>query len=319
MLTKLSLALVFCFGVLVQNSTAQEPREVRLRCVFEEFPIYSFVQYACILRNINFDFSNPFYYITIEGEHMTGRTNADVLNLVIQTSDINVIPANIFQVFPNIQYIEAFRSGIVSMGGTSFTFAARVRGLFVNFNAVPALTGAPFFGRSGVTHLNLYSNQIESISENFFMSLSGLRYLSLGGNNLRSNPPRLFAPLVNLRHFLASSNQLESLSRQTFATNRQVEIIALESNKLSSLAENLFNGLDNLEYIGLTGNTCVDSYFEFDGGVDIDDVNNVLQACFDNFVPEPPRRRTLLFELRGNMTFFDEYNRQILNVTGRTD
>lgn len=318
MFTKLSLALVLCFGVLVQNSTAQEPREVRLRCVFEDFPIYQFVQYACILRNISFDFSNPFYYITIEGNHMQGRTNEDVLNLVIQTSDTNVIPANIFQVFPNIQYIEAFRSGITSMGGTSFTFATRIRGLFVNFNNVPSLTGSPFFGRGGVTHLNMYSNQIESISENFFFGLAGLRYLSLGGNNLRSIPPQLFAPLVNLRNFLASGNQIESLSRQTFATNRQVQIIALEYNMLNSLGENLFNGLDNLEYIGLTGNTCVDSYFEFDGRVDIDDVNNVLQGCFENFVPEPPRRRTLLFELRGNMTFSDEYNREILNVNGRT-
>lgn len=318
MWSKLSFVLVLFFvGLLVQDSSAQEPREVRLNCSFEEFPIYEFVQYACVLRFIDFDFSNPFYYITINGEHMTGRTNDDVLNLIIQQSDTNVIPANIFQVFPNIQYIEAFRSGISSLTATSLTFAARLRGLFLNYNQIPALNGSPFWGRNGVTHLNLYANAIETIGPNYFFGLTGLRYLSLGGNNLRTLAPEVLAPLVNLRHFLASGNQLESLSGRTFATNRVIQIIALEYNNITSFGPNVFGGLVSLEYIGLSGNTCVDEYFEFDGRVNIEAVNEALETCFDNFIPEPPRQRQLLFELRGNMTFFDEYNREILDVTGR--
>jgi Leucine-rich repeat (LRR) protein len=316
MCSKLTFALVLCLGLFVQDSKTQEPREVRLRCVFEDFPIYQFVQYACILRNIDFDFTSPFYYITIEGEHMPGRNNSHVLNLVIQTSVTNVIPANIFQLFPNVQYIEAFRSGIRSLGATSLTFASQLRGLFVNYNNIASLVGTPFFARGGITHLNLYANGINTIGPTFFMGLTGLRYLSLGGNNLRTIAPDVLAPMVNLRHFLASGNEIETLSPRTFTGNRQLEIVALEYNNITSLGPNIFNGL-NLEFLGLNGNECVNVYFESEGAIDIDEVNESLQTCFDSFVPEPPRRRALLLELRGNMTLFDEYNRELLGVTGR--
>lgn len=320
MWAKLSVVLgLFLFGLLVQNSSAQviEPREVRLNCSFEDFPIYTFVQYACVLRFVEVDFSNPFYYITINGQHQPNRTNADVLNLVIQQSNTNTIPGNIFQVFPNIQYIEAFRSGITSLRDVTLTFAAGIRGLFLNYNNITALSGSPFWGRNGVTHLNLYANGIETIEEGFFTGLAGLRYLSLGGNNLRSFAPDLFAPLVNLRHFLASANQIDRLSGRTFLLNRQIEIIALEYNNINSFGPRIFEGLNNLEYIGLSNNTCVSDVFEDETGISIDVIDEALQSCYENFVADPPRMRQLVFELRGNMTFFDEYNREILNVAGR--
>lgn len=303
--------------LFVLESSSQDVLEVVLTCEFEDYPINVFFDYACILRDVNFDFSSPFYYITIEGQHQTGRDNSHVRNLVITDSNIDQIPANIFQVFPNLEAISGETSGVTRITVPNFTFANTLRALFLSGNTIPALVGAPFFGRGGITHLNFYGNGIQSVSPPFFQGLSGLRYLVLSGNNIQTLANTQLAPLPNLVTFFASSNQLQRLSSDFFATNTQLEMVGLEYNSINSVGSGLLNGLNNLIYIGLSGNECIDGYFDNEEGVDRDGVNEALQTCFDNFIPDPPRVRSLTFEIRGNMTIFDEYRRELLVVEGR--
>ncbi|CRL01813.1 CLUMA_CG015029, isoform A [Clunio marinus] len=317
MWTKTCLTLILLFVGFFNNVSSQELFEVRLVCEFGMYPINEFFNYACIVRNVTFDFSNPFYYIIIEGEHESERTNADVLNFVIQSSNVNAIPANIFQVFPNIVAIEGANAGVSGINPPDFTFATQIRGVFANSNIMPRLTGSPFFVRSTITHLNLYSNQIEFIANTFFFGLVNLRYLSISGNSIEALTPEMMAPLANLRILLASDNRFETLSGRIFANNRNIEFIGLEYNNINAIGPNAFDNLPNLEYLGLSQNACVDETFELNDVVTIETVNQSLQQCFNNSVPEPPRTRGLLFEVRGNMTFFDEYNDELLRIEGR--
>lgn len=94
-------------------------------------------------------------------------------------------------------------------------------------------------------------------------------------------------------------------------------MIGLEYNIINALGPNIFNNLPSLEFIGLQDNICTNQFFDINESQTIDDVNEALQECFDNSTPEPPRTRQLLFELRGNMTLFNEYNEEILSVEGR--
>lgn len=299
-------------------SRSQDVFEVRLPCEFENFSIYDFDNYACVVRDFTFNFSNPFYYIVIEGEHQEDRTNADVRNLVFEDSNINQIPANVFQVFRNIVAIQAINSGVTAITPVAFTFATFLEGLFITNNNIPRLVGSPFFTRTSMTHLNLYSNNIEFISNNFFNGLVNLRYLSLGGNSLTTITPEMMAPLVGLRTLLASFNQIESLSPRTFTTNRQLEMIAFEFNSINAMGAGIFDNLPSLEFIGLLGNECVSEEFELGETRDIEDVNNELTVCFNNSIPEPPRRRQIVFELRGNMTLNNDDGEEIANVIGRS-
>ena len=318
MRTVCSLAL---FTITLQGSSAQEVFEVRVNCTFEMYPINEFFNYACILNGINFDFTNPFYYITAGGRHAEGQTNNDVRNFVMRGSNTNQIPANIFQVFPNVEAVEVIKSGIVGMSGPTWLFSNVLRAIFVSGNNIPALTGQPFGYDTAigarVTHLNMYGNQIETISQNFFTGLTGLTYLVLSGNNLRELTPAQMAPMVNLRFFLASSNQLEILNGRFFERNTRLEVIGLEYNNLRALGPAFLEGLTSLEYLGLSGNECVDQYFEFDGQPNMDQTNEALQACFDNSIPDPPRSRILTFELRGKMAMANEYREDLLTVQGR--
>lgn len=302
---------------LLGSGNSQEVLEVNITCRFENASVYNFHNYACIIRELNFNFSNPFYYINIEGEHEDGRTNDDVRNLIVEESAINQIPGNIFQIFSNIQAIEASDSGISAITPLDFQFTQSLEALFMSNNQLTNLTGSPFFFRPSVTHLNFYSNRIESIADSFFAGLSNLIYLSLGGNSITSLTPQMMAPLVNLRTLLASFNQIESLSPRVFSTNRQLEIVAIEFNNISAIGSGIFDGLESLEFIGLMGNECVDLEFELDDETTIDDVNESLGECFDNSIPEPPRRRQVIFELRGNMTLHDDFGELLTNVIGR--
>lgn len=316
MWTKLGIVVLLC-GISVPLTKAQTIHEVVLTCSFELYAINEFYEYTCILRDVEFDFTNPFYYVRIEGEHEAGRTNADVINLSIQASSINTIPANIFQVLPNIATIECFQAGVTVIIPVSFVFTQSLRALFINFNSIQFLFGSPFFAQSQITHLNFYSNNIQAIGQFFFFGLSGLRYLVLSGNNLQTIAPLSLAPLVNMRIFLASSNQISTLSGRLFETNQLVEFIGLEYNSISSLGPNIFANLPNIEYIGLSDNACVDGYFNINEDNTIDVVNDALQTCFDNAIPEPPITRQLVLELRGNMTLVNEYNDEIFRIEGR--
>ncbi|CRL01814.1 CLUMA_CG015030, isoform A [Clunio marinus] len=317
MWTKTCLTLTLLFVGLFNNVSSQELFEVRLFCDFGMYAINDFLNYACTVRNVTFDFSNPFYYIIIEGQHEPGRTNEDVGNFIIQSSNVNAIPANIFQVFPNIVAIYGFDAGITGINPPDFTFANQLRGIFASANIMPRLTGSPFFVRSTITDISFYSNQIEFIANTFFIGLLNLRYLSIEGNNIAALTPEMMAPLVSLRNFYASANRFETLSGRVFANNRNIEFIGLNENIINAIGPNAFDNLPNLEILALSQNSCVDEVFTINEDITIETVNQSLQQCFNNSVPEPPRTRTLLFEVRGNMTFFDEYNDELLRIEGR--
>lgn len=317
MLMKFGSILALLCALFALKSSSQEILEVRLTCEFEDYPINVFFDYACILRGVEFDFSSPFYYIVIEGQHQPNRDNSHVRNLVILESNIDQIPANIFQVFPNLEAIVGEAAGVTAITVPNFTFANTLRALFLSGNNIPALVGSPFWGRGGITHLNLYGNGIQAISPGFFVGLTGLNYLVLSGNNIQTLANTQLAPLINLRTFFASNNQLQRLSNDFFATNTQLQMIGLEYNALDQIGANLFNGLNNLIYVGLNGNECVDEYFDNEAGIDRESLGDALGICISNFIPDPPRDRSLTFELRGNMTVFDEYRRELLHVVGR--
>lgn len=315
----LFVSLLLC-GLALHQADSQEVFEVRITCEFQNFTIYDYTNYACIVRGLNFNFSNPFYYIHVEGEHEEGRTDDDVRNLVFEDSEINQIPGNIFQVFRNIQAIGASNSGITALTANDLNFARELAAIFFSDNQITSLTGTPFLWnviRTTITHLNFYSNRIEFIGDTFFNGLTNLRYLSLGGNALTSLPPQVIAPLTGLRELLVSFNQIESLSARVFATNRQLEIVAFEFNNITALGPGIFDDLPSIEFIGLLGNECVSFEFEIDDEMTIDVVNEQLGGCFDNSIPDPPRRRQVVFELFGNMTLNNDFGEEIANVVGR--
>jgi Leucine-rich repeat (LRR) protein len=306
------------FVLFLQFINSQEIFEVRLPCEFQNFQVYDYNNYACVVRNFTFNFSNPFYYVIIEGQHEANRNNSDVLNVVFEDSEINRLPSNLFQLFPNMVAIQATNGSVTAITPMDFIFAPAIEAVVVTNNDIRNLTGSPFWGRPRVVHLNLYSNNIEFIAQGFFTGLVNLRYLSLGGNQLTSLAPQIFAPLAGLRTLLASFNQIASLSPQMFSTNRQLEIVAFEFNNINALGEGIFDNLPSLEFIGLLGNECVNEEFELGETRTVEDVNEVLVPCFESFVPEPPRRRQLVFELRGNMTLNNDDGSEIANVIGRS-
>lgn len=312
------LLAITLLSFLLGSGYSQQILEVNITCTFEHASIYDFNNYACIIRELNFNFSNPFYYINIDGEHDNGMTNDDVRNLVFVDSDINQIPGNIFQVFRNIQAIGASDSGVITISPIGLQFAQSLEALFINNNRLTQLTGVPFFFRPTITHLNFYANQIETISDSFFLGLNNLIYLSLGGNSITSITPAMMAPLVSLRTLLASFNQIESLSSRLFSTNRELEMVAFEFNNINAIGPGIFDDLQSIEFIGLMANECVNFEFELDDETTIGDVNESLGACFNNSIPEPPRQRQLIFELRGNMTLNSDFGDEILSVVGRS-
>jgi hypothetical protein len=124
----------FFFGLLLQFGMSQELFEVRLPCDFETFAVEDMESYSCVVRNFTGRFSNPFYYIIVEGRHQQGRTNEDVLNIVFENSTINRLPSSVFQIFTNIRGVQANDVGIDLVTNSYFFWAPRIEIVIISNN-----------------------------------------------------------------------------------------------------------------------------------------------------------------------------------------
>jgi Leucine-rich repeat (LRR) protein len=167
-------------------------------------------------------------------------------------------------------------------------------------------------------HLSFAYNGIQTIADTFFSEMENLQYLSLGGNLLTTITPELMEPLTGLRLFYVYSNRIEALNTRTFRTNRQLVSMSFKSNRINAIGEGIFDDLRALEFIGLIDNQCVDDNFGEGGITSIENVDEELQICYNNTVRDPPRRRQVVFELRGNMTLQNDDGSTIVNYTGRS-
>lgn len=273
-------------------------------------------QYTCSLYNIEFDFTNPFYFIRITGEHLEGMEDDDVTFLRIFNSSMNTIPANIFNVLTNITAIEITESGSLTLLPVNFGFAQRVSYIRIVDNSIPVIFGVPFFliGNT-LESLELRGNGITTLGADVFFGLTNLTHLSLGDNNLSVLSPRLFAPLTSLRSVFVFNNLIEVLNNRMFSNNLMLETITFGGNRIESIGPNFLNPLENLRYLWLYSNNCTDLDFEIGEDLTRGDIRTALQGCMNNFIDPPVTGNNFFLTVHGNMTFLDENGYELLRVT----
>jgi Leucine-rich repeat (LRR) protein len=262
------------------------------------------------LNELDYDFSTPFYFIRIAGEHAEGRSNNDVRNLRIVDSTINRIPANIFSVFPNIEGLEIVNCGSINFIPPDFYYADRLREVRIVNNQISRLFVSPFISANAIETLILENNEITDLGPNPFNGLARLHTLSLANNNIQNITARIMRPLVALRHFDASNNAIDVVDGRLFVNSPRIEIVNLSGNNINGVGNSILNINENLEQFWMEGNQCADENYVIGTDVNLETIREGLQDCFAN----SPFGTQITLNVDGNLIIYDENDQVLLRI-----
>lgn len=269
--------------------------------------------YTCTLPTTTVP-DNDNVILSLGGQHVTNRTNADVREVIVSDSNIPFVISSAFISFTNLESLVINNGGLRRIQPNAFANAGRLTNLRIQKNT--QLTSIPsnaFAGLSNLIEADLWDNHIETIDETAFVGLSSLRFLYLDRNYIRRVPVNTFRTLPALETVFLPSNQLDSLDGRLFSNNQQLRQINVEQNQINGIGRNLFDGLSRLNVFNALGNSCVDFSWRIAGSTTLETIRAGLSSCFDNFVPEDEVRRFIL-ELRGPLSLQYENGTEIIRV-----
>jgi Leucine-rich repeat (LRR) protein len=210
--------------------------------------------YACRLT-----ISNPIgrdAFTVVPGEHLPGRTNADVTEIDFMNQNTRNIPAIICEQFSNIRLFIAWGSNIDLITPRSFAGCGRMEELVLfenNINNIPPNT---FANNPLLTYLELGGNRISTLHPQSFEG-SSIELLDLAFNQISVFDPTWYSPInATLRTLDLLDNRISGLPSDAFRSLRDLETLVLSGNPLrgQNIPGNAFIALDNLQIL-LLGNS----------------------------------------------------------------
>lgn len=206
----------------------------------------AFGDYACRLN-----ISNPIgrdAFTVVPGEHLPGRTNADVTEIDFLNQNTRNIPAIVCEQFPNIKTFIAWGSNIDLITPRSFSGCTQMEALNLFVNNINNIPPNTFANNPLLSYLELGGNRLETLSPQSFEG-TAIEFLDLAGNQISVFDPSWFAPINStLRTLDLLNNQISALPADAFRMLRDLEVLVLSGNPLrgASVPGNAFIALDNL-------------------------------------------------------------------------
>jgi Leucine-rich repeat (LRR) protein len=199
--------------------------------------------------------------------------------------NVEFIPTNIGEKFPNIVALQIFNCSIRKIGSKHFnnlhkliqlTFTkneiaevddkpfedqTKLEWLGLAENKITRLYGTTFSKLRNLKLLNLEGNQIVEIHYQLFKPLTSLNSLNLDKNNIKDLYDDVFNGLINVQYIYLSGNKIKSLETDLFQYKIKLIQVWLDSNKINEIWPSVFDYLNDLTYVNLTKNMCINSDF----------------------------------------------------------
>lgn len=173
--------------------------------------------------------------LVINGTHLPGRTNADVLVLETTTlSSIPIMDATIMNTFRNLR--------LLNLASTNIERVA--------FNAFPFC--------DNLVELNLFQNRLLALEIDFLLNCRNLRSINLNNNQILGLTASVLRGLENLEHFTCNFNPNLLIVGNIFDTMISLRQVSLARNDFLFLPPGLFNNQQNLTNIDISGNRLTD-------------------------------------------------------------
>ncbi|KAG5666386.1 hypothetical protein PVAND_014415 [Polypedilum vanderplanki] len=217
--------------------------------------------YTCILSISNPNgFDN---WTTIDGNHLEGFTNADVVNLRASYQTTTNIPQIICSTFMNLTTISFAMSQIRTISPNTFTSCSNLVSLRVFNNFIEDLPDSLFINNGNLRSIDFTDNRITQFGANTFLN-TVLESIMMDYNEITTFETAWFLPINStLKSLSLHSNQITKFPDSAFTHFNQLESLSLSANYLSDLPNNAFDGLENLQVLSLYGNLLTILKFEW--------------------------------------------------------
>lgn len=215
-------------------------------CLFYEHPNFG---YGCEVTNLEFSDGDE---LVVMGNHLSGRSDANVLFVEILNSTVDVVPQRFLITFPTLERFHAQGVSIATLN--RLRNCENLKHLLLSWNRISTISADTFADCINLEVLQLQSNVITNVDRWAFRDLDKLEVLLLSNNLLETINPDLFTPLPNLIDLGLSDNSLSTLNSRTFTPVPFLETLRLANNYFSVLNVNLLSNLTQLETLLLNGN-----------------------------------------------------------------
>ena len=255
--------------------------------------------------------TDPLANVTIGGDHVGNRTNADVDILQIYNSNTPFIIRELFEAFTNINEFDIESSNLQSL---EIPEVVQLEYLTCFRNNITVLTANSFRNQRSLWLVEMPINNIQRIDEGVFATAPDLEVLILRYNNIGAIPHGTFTNNRWLLYVDFESNALIRLDAEIFMASPYLMFIFLEFNQIQAVSPHFVSTLPMFaEVVQMEGNVCVShDFLVFNTDLRMI-MNNALSQCFRNFNGITSERRSVTIEFTGSLTLTDEFG----NIVGQ--
>lgn len=217
-----------------------------------KFDTLAFWGYTCGIENQTVADGSKVIFNIEAIDH--GKSYNDVNCVVFLDSEINFVPAELFNTFPFADRL-VFMDNKFRKWRSDYLLGGSQMIAFVNAeNLLETLDDDSFVSVQNLLILALYNNKIADISPKAFKGLTKLQTLQLSGNQVDSLDENLFKDLKSLSSLDLFDNKLSLLPLGIFTNNRKLETLRLDGNKFTVIAAGVFDKDSNLKSLNVSNN-----------------------------------------------------------------
>lgn len=268
--------------------------------------------YTCTLNGV--EHVNREDSVEISGTHLDNMNNDDVESVIVINSNTPFIIEELFEVFPNINYLQVTTSHLQSI---RIPETANLRSFYALLNNITRIDADSFRGQTNLESLTLYSNMITEIDDAAFDDLINVRTAAFVNNQIRDLNERTLSRLFSAQTIDFERNQLTRIDENVFANNAGLQRLYLEFNHINEVSPTFINELrqTNINYLNFAGNECSSFGVNIDPDFGFGILAAAFQRCFLLFAGVgPDDRRQLRLEYVGNLGIVDQFGNELLNV-----
>lgn len=188
----------------------------------------------CKLKGINLQADESFILADLADKEYFNHVSFD-------NSNLEKIPKEIFQNFPNLELFFATNVGLKKLDPDFFKGAENMKTLDLSKNKIEELKEAVFGEAPNLQNLILAENAITVVDRSAFKSIPKITILNLDDNKIKELNKDTFQFLEKLKTLSIKNNKLEVIENELFTRNPALEEVELEGNKIESVGPKVFN------------------------------------------------------------------------------
>lgn len=276
----------------------------------------NFNGYSCRLENVELMFPNV--NVVFEGEHLDGRTDADVREVEILDSMVTFIIPSMFTQFRNLEFLDIYRTSLSYLQFPNVT--TNLREIYIVGGMINRIENSTFVNSPSLERLIIRESGVTEIEESAFEGLENLRFLSLIGNHIQRVPQRALHDIPNAYWIDFERNNLTRVEASSFAESRNLTNLYLEHNQIVEIEGTFTEAFrERIFLINVYDNLCADRSFTFSNDEQVRQseftwFSMVMSQCYNNFAAGPNGLRRVTLQLDGPMSFFDAFGNLVLRV-----